>query len=184
MIIFWARIIYHIHALTSFTAPHPLNPHQCPTSHWPLVITTTQCTNQWLTWLPTCVLVSSVALLSSKLSQTPHMLGSSQQMNHLPNLSSKAHVLIPWPDRLFHRPRQDLSGVWSGRICAEPFEMWNRLVMTWWHQTLIYSEACMSHYKLRCDLELNKMQIKAKLHSTTSVCHSYATFWKWNSISL
>ena len=40
MIMFWARVTDHFNALTSLTAPHPLNPHQCPTSHWPSVITT------------------------------------------------------------------------------------------------------------------------------------------------
>ena len=69
IIMFWARVTYHFHALTSLTAPHPLNPHQCPTSHWPFSDHhTTQRTNQWLNrglLLPTCVLVSSVFFFSS-----------------------------------------------------------------------------------------------------------------------
>ena len=58
--------------------------------------------------------------------------------------------MIPWSDRLFHCPRHDLSKVCSARICAEPFEMWNRLAMTWWHQTLMWVPV-----KLAC---LNKIR--------------------------
>ena len=141
-----------------------------------LAITTQNSTQISGLLLPTCILVSSVFFF---LLNGPKLLTYYVIINKW-ILSSKAHASIPWPDRLFHCLRHNLSGVRSARICVEPFEMWNRLVITWWPQTLISVQVKLACLTIIWHEICSTIRCKSIKNCTgpLQLCHSYATLWK------